>query len=302
MSFLSHSLSHSTCFVFFTPRAFFPLSLSLSLSFLFTSSSFQSFVCFRPSFSCCFSYLVLLLWKWVPSFPLLHFSLSFCFFLPSLYSSASSPPSSLLARPPPPLPSSKSSNKERDAFFKIQQQRARCLLQNPTRERCLLQNPATKRAMRSSKSNKRAMSSSKSSKRARDISPPLGFLERCPLLFLSRRMASGLVRSALTSAMMSHAVWRNATTTTSTNCIRRSGLGLINTASIMGTQGEDARRGFKTAVNNYNVLYSADSDAAAAKNSAEGTRMEKANTRDTRTHTYMTETTGNGGGGIWTRK
>ena len=70
----------------------------------------------------------------------------------------------------------------------------------------------------------------------------------------------------------------------------------------MGTQGEDARRGFKTAVNNYNVLYSADSDAAAAKNSAEGTRMEKANTRDTRTHTYMTETTGNGGGGIWTRK
>ena len=67
------------------------------------------------------------------------------------------------------------------------------------------------------------------------------------------------------------------------------------------TQGEDARRGFKTAVNNYNVLYSADSDAAAAKNSAEGTRMEKSK-HQRHTDSYMTETTGNGGGGRWTRK
>ena len=260
MSFLSHSLSHSTCFVFFTPRAFFPLSLSLS-HFLSSSHLLPSSLSFvlDPLSLAVFHTLSFFFENEFPLF------LSFIFPSPSVFSSLPF----ILRHPLLPL------------LFSL-------VLRRP----CLLQNPATKSAMPSSKSNKSA----------RDISPPLGFLERCPLLFLSRRMASGLVRSALTSAMMSHAVWRNATTTTSTNCIRRSGLGLINTASIMGTQGEDARRGFKTAVNNYNVLYSADSDAAAAKNSAEGTRMEKANTRDTRTHTYMTETTGNGGGGIWTRK
>ena len=48
---------------------------------------------------------------------------------------------------------------------------------------------------------------------------------------------------------------------------------------IMSRQRWDERasggmRGFKTAVNNYNVLYKAESDAGPAKNTAEGTRME----------------------------
>ena len=95
-------------------------------------------------------------------------------------------------------------------------------------------------------------------------------------------MAAG--RGGVQLLMMStRTLWKTTTHTTMTQGkridtggkyvkeIMMNGIGGGGTKWGNGAMGE---RGFKTAVNNYNVLYKADSDAVAAKNTAEGTTRE----------------------------